>query len=93
MKSILQEDSKCFFCKSNSWLEQHHVFGGANRNKSEKYGLTVILCHFCHNEPPNGVHHNAYRNKRLKEIAQEVYMQYYNKTIEEFIKEFGKNYL
>lgn len=46
----------CDLCGKYGYLELHHIFGGANRSLSEKYGLVVNLCHECHNEPPEGVH-------------------------------------
>ena len=57
MKSIIQSERECFICGS-PYVEEHHIFGGAYRKKSEQYGLKVFLCHCDHNEPPNGVHHN-----------------------------------
>lgn len=30
-------------CGSTKWIERHHIFGGALRKKSEKYGLVVDL--------------------------------------------------
>lgn len=93
MKSIFSEECKCFMCGSGSWLEVHHVFGGGNRRKSEKYGLTVHLCHYCHNEPPYGVHHNQETALRLKREAQKAAMAYYNWGIDDFIRIFGRNYL
>lgn len=95
MESIIQKDkTKCFICGKNGgyWgLDKHHIFMGALRNKSEKYGLTVYLCHIeCHLE---GVHKNAKIDRKLKQIAQRKAMKYYGWTVEEFIKIFGKNYL
>ena len=57
MKSIMQGQKRCLICRS-PYVEKHHVFGAANRQNSEKYGLTVWLCHKHHNEPPEGVHFN-----------------------------------
>lgn len=40
----------CWLCGRNGTaepLDKHHIFGGAYRKKSEKYGLTVYLCHGC----------------------------------------------
>ena len=92
-KSIIQTEKECFICGGQSWLEEHHIFEGANRKLSEKYGLKVWLCHPCHNEPPNGVHHNKEKMIKLKQIGQKAFMEYYNKTEDEFIQIFGKNYL
>lgn len=96
MKSIIQGDGedKCFLCGRTDWIERHHIFNGtANRKKSEKYGLTVHLCHWCHNEPPYGVHFNSNRDLMLKRFAQEQAMEYYGWTVDEFREIFGKSYL
>ena len=93
-ESILQKHKdKCLLCGSYGWLEWHHVFGGALRSKSERYGLKVRLCHYCHNEPPNGVHYNAERRLRLQAYAQKKAMKHYGWTIEDFRAEFYKNYI
>ena len=94
-KSILQTDKEsCFLCGSHQWLEEHHVFGGyGKRQLSEKYGLKVYLCHKCHNEPPNGVHHNSETRLRLQQIAQQRAMLRYRWTVDDFRFIFGKNYL
>jgi len=53
----------------------------------------VWLCHNCHNEPPNGVHHNAAINDQLKAVAQRRWMEHYGKTADDFLKRYGKNYI
>lgn len=93
-ESIIQTDKKCYICGSRMWLECHHVFGGnPNRKLSEKYGLKVWLCHYCHNEPPRGVHFNATINQKLKAKAQQKAMDHYGWSVEMFRSIFGKNYL
>ena len=96
MKSIIKGDSedRCYICGRTEWIERHHIFNGtANRKKSEKYGLTVHLCHWCHNEPPHGVHYNQEVDARLKQIGQQTAMREYGWTVDEFREVFGKNYL
>lgn len=97
MKSILQEDkTKCFLCGGNAFepLDKHHVFGGAYRSKSEKYGLTVYLHHSkCHIFGAGAVHQNAEVNKLLKKYAQTVAMDKYKWSEDDFRREFGKSYL
>lgn len=94
MKSILQKDTnRCFICGSWRWLEWHHVFGAALKKISEKYGLMVRLCHYCHNEPPFGVHQNREIRRKLQAFAQQKAMDHNGWSIEDFIKEFHKNYL
>ena len=90
MKRVERE---CFFCGSREWLERHHLFGGSNRKKSEKYGLVVDLCHYHHNEPPYGVHHNKEAMAYLHRCGQIKAMREQGWTVDEFRREFGKNYL
>ena len=91
-KSILQTQKECYFCGSQNWLEEHHVYGAANRKISEKYGLKVWLCHTHHNEPPNGVHFNSGTCRWLKATAQKKAMEYYGWDVDTFRGIFGKNY-
>lgn len=94
MDSIIQKHTdRCFICGAPRGLEWHHVFGGAMRDKSEKYGLKVRLCHYCHNEPPNGVHQNKDHRLKLQAYAQGKAMEYYGWTVEDFRKEFYKSYV
>ena len=98
VKSILQNDkTRCFLCGMNDNLEPldcHHVFGGANRKKSEKYGLKVYLHHNkCHIFSKNSVHQNNTINNKLKAIAQQKAMEYYEWDVNTFRSIFGKNYL
>ena len=37
---------RCWLCGRWGWLEEHHIFGGANRKKSEKYGLKRLCLSF-----------------------------------------------
>lgn len=94
-KSIIKKDRKgvCFLCKRYTRTEVHHIIGGGLRSKSDKDGLTVNLCHWCHNEQPNGVHQNRERDLHLKRIAEGTWCEVNGKTIEDFIKAYGKNYL
>ena len=44
----MYRERECFLCGRNGAddpLDKHHIFGGAYRKKSERYGLTVYLCH------------------------------------------------
>ena len=87
----------CFICKrsetSYNRLEVHHIFGGGNRSKSDRLGLTVTLCHNCHNEPPYGVHFNKKMADYIHRYGQEKCMTEQGWSEERFIKEFGKSYL
>lgn len=73
-------------------VERHHIFGGANRKRSEKYGYVVPLRPDLH---PNGSQAGPMReiiDKCLKRMAQRDYEEKYGSR-EDFICEFGRNYL
>lgn len=93
----MDDFKQCFLCGRNGSadrLDKHHIFGNANRNRSEKYGLTVWLCHErCHIFGEYAVHNNAKVMQYLRRYGQEKCMKEQNMTVEEFIQEFGKNYL
>lgn len=89
-KSILQQEKFCFFCGSKRNLEDHHIFGGALRNISERNGFKVWLCHFCHNEPPFGVHFDAERARMLKRACQGKYEITHSR--QDWMNLIGRNY-
>ena len=93
MSIMVTEDDAdhCYLCGRYGQLEWHHIFGGANRKNSERYGLTVPLCHECHNEPPNGVHFNRERMDALRAEGQRKFESIYSQ--DEFMRIFGRNYL
>lgn len=84
---------ECEICGATRWLERHHVYNAAYRKKSENFGAVATLCHFCHNEPPNGVHHNAENMRQLKAKYQMLIMDKYGMSEQDFIREFGKSYI
>lgn len=91
MNSILQKNKECYLCGTTLNLEKHHVFNKFNRDKSEKYGLTVWLCPN-HHRGNFSVHNNRRIDLNLKEIAQDKWESQFG-TKEEFLKEFGRSYL
>lgn len=82
---------QCRVCGSSMWIEKHHVFGGSNRKASESYGMVADLCHWCHNEPPNGVHFNRENDLRLKREYQALFEEKHGHK--RFMDVFGRNYL
>lgn len=97
-KSIIQKDNeRCYLCGRYACgdpLDKHHVFGGASRSKSEHYGLTVYLHHFCcHIFGESAVHKNSEVDHSLKEEVQKLAMEHYGWTVDDFRAVFGKNYI
>lgn len=88
---------ECWLCGRNGCgdpLDGHHIFGGCNRKKSEQYGLVVYLCHSrCHENGKEAAHKNAETMLRLHQWGQQKVMEEQGWTTEDFIREFGRNYI
>lgn len=88
---------ECWLCGANGAadpLDRHHIFGGPYRKKSEKYGLVVYLCHNkCHIFGPGSAHQSKETMDLLHKYGQRMAMQRNGWTVEDFIKEFGRNYI
>ena len=104
MKSIIQDTKECYICRieaiirgytgelSDQGLHNHHIFfGTANKPISERLGLKVYLCLGHHEDHKRGVHHNRKLNLMLREMAQRKFEE--SHTHEEFVNEFGENWL
>lgn len=92
----MQKDEVCFLCKRNRHagrLEIHHIFGGARRTLSTKYGLVVTLCDGCHRTAPHAVHQSAATMQYLHEYGQRKAMEENGWTAAQFMEIFGKNYI
>lgn len=105
-KSIIQSAKECYLCRSDavllgykgeltsSGLHRHHImFGTANRQQSEKFGLWVWLCVKHHNEDHGlyAVHFNKEVNLRLRRDAERIFLQTH--TFNEWMDVFKINYL
>jgi len=93
MESIIQKVKECYVCKSRGLLHSHHIYAGAKRQLSEKYGLKIWLCPYDHNMSDKGIHFNPTLDSRVKAMAQEKAMEYYGWSVDDFIKIFRRNYL
>lgn len=86
-------ETQCWLCDCNGRgkMDRHEVFFGPNRQKSKRLGLWVNLCHEdCHLW---GVHDSKRIDNMLKAEGQRCAMKEYGWTTDQFIAEFGKNYL
>ena len=79
----------CYVCGIGGDLARHEVFPGTYRTNSKRYGLWINLCPRCH----EAVHKHQDDHTALKKVAQKVAMNYYNWTVDDFRKRFGKNWL
>ncbi len=88
---------RCFLCGRNGNgdpLERRHIYGGANRKNSEKYGLVVYLCgDRCHRNGEYSAHRNADVAAYLHRYGQEKAMKEQGWTEEQFREIFGRSYI
>lgn len=91
MKSILQDEKKCYITGRTDRLHLHHIYFGANRKISDKNGFTIWLIPELHNMSNQGIHFNRDFDLAIKRDCQRKFEE--NHTREEFIKLIGKNYL
>lgn len=98
-KSIMhQKDGTCYLCMKlnmdyddHKVTEEHHaVFGWANRDLAERYGLKVYLCPYHHRTSKEAVHKNYKNAKFLQEKAQTAFENAYPNL--SFREIFGKNF-
>lgn len=100
-QSILQNKKECWLCRQlygcemlleDDKLEKHHVmFGTADRQISDDYGLTVWLCQTHHRAGMVSVHLNRATNMMLRTFAQQEFEKKHGH--EEWMRLFGKNYI
>jgi len=91
VKSILQDEKKCYLCGKEYGLERHHIFAGvANRRISEANGFVCWLCANCH-RGTEGAQYDRETNLMLKQAAQAAFEQTH--THDEWMRLIRKNYL
>lgn len=83
----------CFLCGNYETVERHHIFQGALRQKADKLKLTVYLCPWCHQYDADSVHRSGETRLILHKYGQRRAMIEQGWSKEDFIREFGKNYL
>ena len=91
--SILQKEKKCYVCNKLVGLHTHEVYYGKNRQRSIEDGCCIYLCGKHHNLSKEGIHFNKELDELVKTKMQIAWQEYYNKSVDDFIKRFGKNYL
>lgn len=90
-QSVVQRrQERCYLCGVGGDLARHEPLDGIGRRKKSKaLGLWVCLCPGCHDL--------SHRDRRTQDIlraeCEEAALREYGWTIQDFINEFGKNYL
>lgn len=80
---------ECYLCGRPATETHHLISGTANRKIADKYKLTIPLCRDCHRK----AHDDPRLNRQLKVLGEEKWLLATGKTIDDFIKEFGKNWI
>jgi hypothetical protein len=96
MKSIMQSEKECYFCKNTQGLDEHHVFGGPNRKIAEKYGLKIWVCNnFTRNKCHKEIHEGVETKELMEYLHREGQKAFEREwgTREDFMWLFGRNYL
>ena len=91
--SILQDIKRCYVCGTKIGLHTHEVYFGKNRQKSIEDGCCIYLCGTHHNLSNKGIHFDHNLDLKVKKIMEEKWLKYYNKTVDDFIIRYGKNYI
>lgn len=93
-----KEEHTCYLCmklhgdrRKYGYLEEHHIFNGPDRKKSEEYGLKVYLDVNHHRIGQEAVHNNIELKRMLQQDGQRAFQEEYPNL--DFMKMFGKNYL
>ena len=92
-KCIMPNNPPRWYNERKEGLVRHECIFGKNRQKSIEDGLVVFLEPKLHNMSEYAVHFNPSFDKELKELAQRTWMEYYEKTTEDFISRYGRSYL
>ena len=93
MKSILQDNKRCYITGGKCNLQKHHIYFGPNRKISEDNGFWVWLSMELHTGSSMAVHGNNGHDldMQLKQDCQRKFEETHSR--EEFVRLIGRNYL
>lgn len=83
-----RQDICCICNRSDKPLQRHEVFHGPFREKSKRYGCWIAVCYECHDK----LHQGGALERGVKGAIQNMAMDRYGWTIDEWRLLFGKNY-
>ena len=79
--------------RAHDGLHCHEIFHGPNRRRSIRDGMVIFLPPELHNMSPRGIHFDPEFENSVKRLAQRVWMEYYDGTVEDFIRAYGRSYI
>ena len=83
--------AECFFTKDPVNLCIHHIFRGAFRDKSTKYGCWIWLRPEWHNLTNYSIHNDKKLEMKLQAMCQMAFEDKYGHEL--FMKEFKRDYI
>lgn len=89
MKSIIQDEKRCFYCRTITGLDHHHCLEGSYRTQADDYGLWVWMCRKCHRI----IQEDEKEMKKLRAMAQKKAMEYYGWTLNDWLFIFRRNFI
>ena len=81
----------CWLTDQNRYVERHHVFNGALKFLSEKYGYIIPVQKDVHNQKPYSIHENKPFRLALKQFCQRHFELTH--TREDFVALFKENFI
>ena len=84
---MIDDKYRCHICGRTGMLQKHHCLHGSRSKAADRHDLTVWLCLHCHQE----LHDHGVCDLQLEQEAQRYFEEKYGH--EQYMKEFGKNYL
>lgn len=88
-KSVIQSNNDyCYVCGKPQPNDEHHIFNGPNRKKSDQDGMIIYVHRTCH----TWLHNHPISNLTFKRRAQKIW-ELKNGNREDFIKRYGKSYI
>lgn len=91
-KSIMQDHKECYVTGCSKGLHKHHIYGGANRDTSERMGFWVWLKWNVHMDLHDHRHPFETLQQDLREECQRRFEEM-GGTREEFMRLIGRSYL
>ena len=82
---------RCWLTDQNRYVERHHVFNGAYKAASEKYGYVIPVHKDIHNMRWFSIHENRPFRLAIKQFCQRHFELTH--TREEFVEIFGQNFI
>lgn len=89
--SVFTDDfSRCIISGIVCKTHPHHIFDGALKSHSEKWGFIIPLEDCMHIGSKSAIHENKELDLYWKRKCEEYWIETLRKTKEEWIQEFGK---